>query len=103
MANEERTNKYTTSRIISLVITVAICLLLVVSLITFVSKLVKYNELREREKQLMAEICDRKDQIEELQYWIDAPMDDDYIMKFAREKLDLFRADEIIFTNDQDK
>ena len=25
-------------------------------------------------------------------------MDDDYIMKFAREKLELYRADEIIYT-----
>lgn len=82
------------------VVTVAICLLLVVSFITFVSKLVEYNELKARENELLAEVKEYKDSIEELEYWLDAPMNDDYIMKFAREKLDLFRPDEIVFTND---
>ena len=86
-------------KIRNLVITVAICLLLVVSIITFVSKLVQYNELQAEKAELLAEICEYKDSIEELEYWIAAPMDDDYIMKFAREKLNLFRPDEIIFSN----
>ena len=85
-----------------IIITVAICLLLVSSIITFVSKLVKYNELQDQKAALIKEICERKDSIEELKYWIDAPMDDDYVMKFAREKLDLFRADEVVFTNDNE-
>ena len=82
------------------VVTIAICLLLVVSFITFVSKLVEYNELKARENELLAEVKEYKDSIEELEYWLDAPMNDDYIMKFAREKLDLFRPDEIVFTNE---
>ena len=86
-----------------IIITAAICLLLLSSVITFVSKLVKYNELQDQKTELIKEICERKDSIEELKYWIDAPMDDDYIMKFAREKLDLFRADEIVFTNGQEE
>jgi cell division protein FtsB len=82
-----------------LVITVAICLLLVVSIITFVSKLVEYNELQAKKSELEEKVNSYKDSIEELEYWLEAPMDDDYIMKFAREKLDLFRADEIVFNN----
>ena len=87
-------------KIRNLVITIAICLLLVVSLITFVSKLVEYNELMSKKCELEAQVHKYKDSIEELEYWLEAPMDDDYIMKFAREKLDLFRADEVVFTGD---
>ena len=82
-----------------MVVTVAICLMLVISIITFVSKLVEYNELKEKQSKLQNEVEAYRNSIEELEYWIDAPMDDDYIMKFAREKLDLFRPDEVVFTN----
>ena len=71
---------------------------MIVALINFVSRLVEYNEMMAKKEQLLEEINETKDNIEELEYWIEAPMDDDYIMKFAREKLDLYRADEIIFT-----
>lgn len=108
MANFEENKKTTqkslndssVAKVRNLVITVAICLLLVVSIITFVTKLIEYNELKEEQSKLAEEIKDYKDSIEELEYWLDAPMNDDYIMKFAREKLDLFLADEIVFTND---
>ena len=86
-------------KIRNLVITVFISLLLVVSLITFISKLVAYNELQNKKSELEAQVHRYKDSIEELEYWLEAPMDDDYIMKFAREKLDLFRPDEIVFTD----
>lgn len=89
-------------KIRNLVITIAISLLLVVSLITFVSKLVEYNELMSKKSELEAQVHQYRDSIEELEYWLEAPMDDDYIMKFAREKLDLFRADEVVFTNDNE-
>ena len=80
------------------VVAVSVSLLMVVALINFVSMLVEYNEIQAKKEQLLEEINDAKDNIEELEYWIEAPMDDEYIMKFAREKLDLYRADEIIFT-----
>ena len=101
MANEIKSAA--TIRIKNIIITVAVCLLLVSSIITFASKLVRYNELQDQKTAIIKEICERKDSIEELKYWIDAPMDDDYVMKFAREKLDLFRADEIVFTNGQEE
>lgn len=63
------------------------------------SKLVEYNELQAKKSELEEKVDSYKNSIEELEYWLEAPMDDDYIMKFAREKLDLFRPDEIIFNN----
>ena len=71
------------------------------SVITFVSKLIEYNEIEAEKKLLKARIAEKQARIEELQYWLEAPMDEDYIMKFAREKLDYYRSDEIVFTNDQ--
>ena len=70
------------------VVAVAVSLLMIVALINFVSMLAEYNEIQARKEQLLADIDDTKDNIEELEYWLEAPMDDDYIMKFAREKLD---------------
>ena len=84
----------------SIVITVAVSLLLVVALVNFVSMLAEYNEMQAKKEMLLEEINNTKDNIEELEYWIDAPMDDDYIMKYAHEKLDLYRADEIVFAGD---
>lgn len=80
------------------VVAISVSLLMIIALINFVSMIVEYNEIQARKEQLLEDIHDTKDNIEELEYWIEAPMDDEYIMKFAREKLDLYRADEIIFT-----
>lgn len=85
------------------VIAVAIVLLLVVAIINFVSRIAEFNELQSEKEALKQEISDTKNDIEELEYWISAPMDDDYIMKFAREKLELYRADEIVFVGDAGK
>ena len=49
----------------------------------------------------MVQKREMENNIEELEYWIVAPMDDDYIMKFAREKLELYRADEIVFAGSE--
>ena len=87
-------------KIRSIVIAVSVTLLFIVALINFVSMLVEYNEMQAKKEMLLEEISDTKDNIEELEYWIDAPMDDDYIMKFAREKLELYRADEVVFAGD---
>ena len=90
--------KPTFGRIRTVVVAIGVSLLLVVALINFVSRIVEFNEMQAKKEQLLEEINDTKDNIEELEYWIEAPMDDDYIMKFAREKLELYRADEIIYT-----
>ena len=85
-------------KICKIVIIVAVCLLAVFAILNFVSQMAKYNELQARKEILLKKINNASDNIEELEYWIDSPMDDDYIMKFAREKLDLYRSDEIVFS-----
>ena len=97
MINEKQ-RKMSFVKIRAAVVAVAVSLLMVVALVNFISRIVEYNEMQARKEQLLEEINETKDNIEELEYWIEAPMDDKYIMKFAREKLDLYRADEIVFT-----
>lgn len=89
-------------KIRNIIIASAIALLLIVSIVNFVSRMIEFNELQSEKEALLSEIKDSQNNIEELKYWIAAPMDDDYIMKFAREKLELYRADEIVFVGDAD-
>ena len=100
MKKSDRQN-LSTRKILSIVICVSICVLFVSAFVALVSNIMKYNEIKAQKEQLEQEIHDCKEDIEELEYWIKAPMDDDYIMKFAREKLELYRADEIVFSNDR--
>lgn len=95
---KEKQRKVSFVKIRTMIVTVAVSLLMIVALVNFISRIVEYNEMQARKEQLLEEINDTRDNIEELEYWLEAPMDDEYIMKFAREKLELYRADEIIFT-----
>ena len=71
--------------------------LFVFSLIFFVWSLMKYNKIMEDKKEDEAYIQRLNDEIEELQYLVDAPLDDAYKIKIAREKLGMCFPDEIIF------
>ena len=101
MNDQKGSKRISQRKVLTIVITVSICVLFIASFITLVSNIIKYNEIQDRKEQLQFDIYNCNEDIEELKYWIKAPMDDDYIMKFAREKLELYRADEIVFTNDQ--
>lgn len=74
--------------------------IVVISLCTFVSGVMIYNANQERIKELKQQIDDRKEQVEELQFLIDSPIDYDYIVRIAREKLGLHFPDETIFHKD---
>lgn len=78
----------------------AILALLVCTLILAARLLMEYNDLREEAAALRAEIADTEQNIEALQVQLDAPFDDDYVIKIAREKLNLSLPQEIIFYND---
>ena len=49
---------------------------------------------------LRAAIADTEQNIEALQDQLEAPFDDDYVIRIAREKLNLSLPQEIIFYND---
>lgn len=77
-----------------------LAVLLVTSLGMFVTGIMKYNEFQ-RQKEILEKQEDRlQDEIDELRYLIDCPVDYDYIVRVAREKLGLHLPDEIVYYND---
>ncbi len=74
--------------------------LIVSSLAMFFTGIMKYNELM-REKEILEQKKEvLEDEIAELKYLIDCPVDYDYIVRVAREKLGLHLPDEIVYYND---
>ena len=70
------------------------------SLAAFATGVLKYQELM-REKAALEYDKDRLTvEIEELKYLIDCPVDREYIVRVAREKLGLALPDEIVYYND---
>ena len=72
-------------------------LLFVFAVVFFLWSLMKYNKIMEENKEDVAYIEQLNDEIEELQYLLDAPLDDAYKIRIAREKLGMCFPDEIIF------
>lgn len=75
-------------------------ILLVASVIMLFGGIMKYNELEAERKRLENEVADLEAEIDELQYLIDSPVDYDYIVRIAREKLNLYLPDEIVYYSD---
>lgn len=78
----------------------ALIAIVVISLCTFVSGVMTYNANKEKVNELRQQIANKQDQVDELQYLIDSPIDFDYIVRIAREKLGLHFPDETIFHKD---
>ena len=67
------------------------------------SRMIAYARIQNTIEEKKAEIAKRREQIEELEYWLDAPVDYDYIIKVAREEIGLHFPDEdIYYTDDSD-
>lgn len=77
-----------------------IAILLIAAIAMFITGIMKYNEYQ-REIELLEERYDSlNDEIDYLEYLIDSPVDYDYIVRVAREKLGLHLPDEIVYYND---
>ncbi len=84
----------------SIFVRLAVLALLVSTLILAGRLMMEYNDLREEAAALRAAIADTEQSIEALQDQLEAPFDDDYVIRIAREKLNLSLPQEIIFYND---
>lgn len=82
---------------VSILIQGFLILLFVFAVTFFLWSLMKYNKIMEDNKEDAAYIEQLNDEIEELQYLLDAPLDDAYKIRIAREKLGMCFPDEIIF------
>ena len=79
---------------------VALATVLVASLVISIANLMITNQLRSQTDEYQAEIKDYKEKIARLKYFINKDVDDDYIIEYAREYLDMYFPDEEIYYND---
>ena len=91
--------KYFTGKktIATLLIQGFLVLLFVFSVVFFVWSLMQYNEIMEDKKEDEAYIQRLGEENEQLRYLVEAPLDDAYKIRIAREKLGMCFPDEIIF------
>ncbi len=61
----------------------------------------EYNSLRAEEAELRAQKEAYQEEIDRLKAELAHPMDDEYVMRIAREKLGYYLPDEVIFYNDR--
>jgi len=59
-----------------------------------------FNQLKNQRDELAEQIAAAEARIEELQNALETPFDNDYVIKFAREKLNYRLPEEIVFYND---
>lgn len=73
--------------------------MMVVGVVSIVKLQLEYNSLKMRRDALILEIQNTSERIEMLQSSLDTPFDDEYIIKIAREKLNLRLPEEIVYYN----
>ena len=87
----------------SMLMKVALASLLIASLIISISNVMRANQLRDQTDEYEAEIAAYKEKISRLKYDINKEADDDYIVEYAREYLDMYFPDEEVYYNDVNK
>ena len=78
-------------------IVVFLAILLIFSIVYFLWSLMQYNEAMDIKEENEKYIEDLKDDIQRLRYMVDAPLDNEFKIRIAREKLGMCFPDEIIY------
>ena len=79
----------------------AIIVVICFCLINIVNLQVQYNALRDEAENLQELNNKYREDIDQINSELNRDFDDEYIMRIAREKLNYFLPDEIIFYNDK--
>ena len=82
---------------------IAIVLFMVFSIVMILQLQQEFSELEKKHEQLKVQIDEYEERIAELQYELDRPFDNEYIIEIARKKLNYHLPDEIIFENQKNK
>ena len=82
---------------VAVVIRVFLALLFIFALAFFIWSIMKYNEIMEEKEEKEKYIVELNNEIDRLEYLVDAPLDDAYKIRIAREKLGMCFPDEIIY------
>lgn len=98
MPNEEKKPRRSPSRI-NLFIRVAIFAFLVFSVVMVVSQQLEFLSLEEKSEAAAAQIDALEKDVEEIRAELDAPFDDKYVERKARELLGYHLPDEILYYN----
>ena len=95
-------NKYfsKTSKAPTLLFRAFLVLLFLFAILFFMQSLMKYNKSMELKKEKEAYLEQLDDDVEQLRYLLKAPLDDEYKIRIAREKLGMCFPDEIVFHTD---
>lgn len=102
LTNEEHSKRRIQPKTVAVwVLTV---LVVIISASIVLSRMIEYSRLKQSIQKKQDEITASRERIEELEYWLDAPVDYDYIIKVAREEIGLHFPDEdIYYTDDSDQ
>lgn len=79
---------------------IALTVLVVSSLALFATGVMRYTELRREKDALEKRVDALSEEIEELKYLVEHPIDREYIVRMAKEKLGLNLPGEIVYYND---
>ncbi len=78
----------------------ALCVLVVFCVVTIVTLQLRYNNLKQQRDVLLSEIEAANERIDAVEAALTTPFDHEYVIKIAREKLNLRLPEEIVFYND---
>lgn len=87
---------------VSMLIRVFLILLFIFAVVFFLWSLMRYNEIMDQKKENEARIEQMIEDNERLRYLVEAPLDDAYKIRIAREKLGMCFPDEIVFYTEMD-
>ena len=92
-------NKYFDDRKskVNMIVRIFLGFLLVFAVVYFLWSLMQYNDAMKTKEEKQAYVESLKDEIQRLEYMVDAPLDDEFKIRIAREKLGMCFPDEIIF------
>ena len=88
--------------IFSSVVKTFIVLLFVFAVVFFLWSVMRYNEIMDEKAEKEAYVEQLKERVDELEYLVEMPLDDNFKIRIAREKLGMCFPDEIIYYTDLD-
>jgi cell division protein FtsB len=104
MGGNMATEKYFADKkgILSSAMRAFVVLLFVFAVVFFLWSVMKYNQIMDEKAEKEAYLEEIQDEIDELKYLVEMPLDDAYKIRIARERLGMCFPDEIIYYTDMD-
>ncbi len=84
----------------SMLMKIALFVLVISSFIISISCVMKANQLSRQAEEMEKEIDAYEEGIKKIKYYLNEEVDDEYIIKYAREYLDMYFPDEDVYYND---